>query len=148
MYIIFTRSNNPISKAILFLTKEPMSHVAIEIGDFIIQSNLKGTNLVSKEKFHGEIVAKLPISICYMNSVLGLLEKRAMYDYPALLYLGLRYTCKRLFGWSIPKANLWSISGIYTCTEFVTFVLSAKEDSLITPYQLYLKLGGSSNESD
>jgi hypothetical protein len=68
------------------------------------------------------------------------------YDYTGLLYLGLRYYAKRYLGVSLPKVNLWQISGMFTCTEFVTKVLSGKEDSLITPYQLFLLLGGNPNE--
>jgi hypothetical protein len=31
---------------------------------------------------------------------------------------------------------------MYTCTEFLSKTLFGKEDSLITPYGLYKKLGG------
>lgn len=144
MNILFTRGSNPVSKAIVYLTNEPMSHVAIEMDDYVIHCALLGTQLVTKKHFCDthEVVATIPMTKCSLRKILAMLEADSAYDYPGLLYLGLRYVLKRIFGWSIPKVNLWAISGIYTCTEFVTKVISPTEDSMITPYQLYLKLGG------
>ena len=144
MRILFTCGHNPVSTAICYLTKEPMSHVAIEVEDYIIHSALLGTQIVTKKDFLDThtVIAALPMSRYKLRSILAMLEEDASYDFPGLLYLGLRYALKRVFGWSIPKVNLWTISGIYTCTEFVTKVISETEDSMITPYQLYLRLGG------
>lgn len=118
--------------------------MAIELEDYVIHSTLTGTAIITKKHFLDShtIVAKLPMDKCRLRSILAMLEEDSTYDFPGLLYLGLRYLLKRVFGWSIPKVNLWSLSGIYTCTEFVTKVISSSEDSMVTPYQLYLKLGG------
>lgn len=58
-----------------------------------------------------------------------------MYDFGALFYLALRV----LFPW-LPKKNLWQTSGMFLCTEWVTEVLEGEEDSMITPYKLFLRL--------
>ena len=58
------------------------------------------------------------------------------YDVLGFLYLGLRL----LFPWLLPKKNLWQVTGMFMCTEFLTEFTHGQELSLITPDQLYYKL--------
>jgi len=64
---------------------------------------------------------------------------KASYDFKALLWCGLMLTLRRWFPKWIPKQNLWQSSGMFMCTELITAILG-EVDSMITPYQLYLKL--------
>jgi hypothetical protein len=67
-------------------------------------------------------------------------HKNKPYDFLALVYLGIRYAAKKYLGLPLPKVNLWAISGMYNCVELVSELAYDKEDSLLTPYKLYLKL--------
>lgn len=142
MNILFTRGNNPISTMIMGLTKESVSHVAIELDGYVIHCSLLGTKVVKSWDFRTNctVVYCIPMERYKLSKVLAMLHKKPMYDYLGLLYLGIRYGLKRAFGWSIPKANLWQVSGMSMCTEFVTQIIDEKQDSLITPYGLYKKL--------
>jgi hypothetical protein len=142
MNILFTRGNNPVSSMIMGLTKEPVSHVAIELDGFVIHCSLLGTKVVKSIDFrmHCTVVYCVAMDRYKLSKVLAMLYKKPMYDYTGLMYLGLRYGLKRVFGWSIPKANLWQVSGMTICTEFVTQIIDEKQDSLITPYRLYKRL--------
>lgn len=136
MEIIFTKNNTVLSRLIRYLTKEPVSHCAIRDTDYIIHSNLLGINISRLEDFHSEVLysVEIPYDPEKLATSVEKYEGR-MYDFGALLYLGLRCIFKGL-----PKQNLWQCSGMFLCTEWVTQVLDGKEVSDITPYQLYLEL--------
>lgn len=140
MRILFTRSGTPLSRAIRAVTKEPVSHCAIQLGELVVHSNLYGVHLETLHYFqtHSEIVYEvdIPDNIEGLHNSLDRDEGK-WYDIGALLYLGLRYVIPCL-----PKKNLWQCSGMYLCTEFVTEVINGEADSLVTPYQLYVKLTG------
>lgn len=136
MEILFTRSNSPLSRIIRHLTKEPVSHCAISINGWIIHSNLYGIHADPIEKFTSEVIYRVPVEYNAEALISALAAYQGKhYDFGALLYLGLRSVCPVL-----PKKNLWQTTGMFLCTEWVTTVLDEKEDSMITPYQLYLKL--------
>jgi hypothetical protein len=90
------------------------------------------------ESFNSSIIesVELPDNL---EKVINLLAKYDgnFYDFGALFYLGLR----SLFPF-LPKANLWQTTGMFLCTEWITEVVDGKENSMITPHQLYLKLKG------
>jgi len=143
--LLFTASNMPGSWLIRNVTKEPLSHVGIQIGDAIIHSTiLKGVTVDSYNQFmcNKTIVWSIPLNVpkdhlYEIPNTLG-----AKYDILGLLYLGLRYLIPIL-----PKKNLWQMTGMFMCTEFVTDVINEKEDSMITPYGLYTKLKDKKNDS-
>ena len=140
MQILFTyKPNNLFSKLIRDITKEPVSHTAIRVGEFVIHSNFRGVNIEPYTRFSAS--NKIAYSVDMVadpNKIRNTLDKywKKWYDVPALFYIGLRYLFPKL----MPKANLWNSSDMFICTEFVTQVVDAKADSLITPYQLYLRL--------
>jgi hypothetical protein len=143
MKILFTAGDTFVGRAIRYLTKEPMSHVAIEAGEFVAHSTIFGVEIVTTNYFKTRFQVVDAVEVQDdMNKLLAVLTKRShsFYDYGCLLYLGVRYSLKRWLKVSIPKANLWATSGMFTCTEFVTEVLDGKQDSLITPYGLYERL--------
>lgn len=138
MNILFTKNNSVVSKLICGITKEPISHCAIQVGRFVIQSNFRGVHVVGLDSFIKHNNIEFFISVAFdKEKLLTSLEKHLghWYDTLGLLYLALKY----LFPF-LPKKNLWQNSGMYLCTEFVTDILFEKPDSMITPYQLYLKL--------
>lgn len=138
MRLLFTKSGSLLSRAIRWLTKEPISHCAIEFGGYVAHSNLLGVHIELKETFeaHSTVVFAIGIEDSPMRLHMAL-EKADQhpYDFGALLYLGLRCLCPWL-----PKANLWQTTGMYLCTEWVTEVLYGEADSTITPFQLYERL--------
>lgn len=150
MYILFTSSSSFVSKAIIKLTGEPCSHVAIQVGEFIIHSSLYGPEVITLEQFleTRQVVGRVRADRFLLHSLLRLISKvdHQGYDYLGLLYLGVRYYLRGKLGIPLPKVNLWQISGMWTCTEFVSKALLGEADSMLTPYQLYLKLGGKPEE--
>lgn len=147
LQIIFTSSDNFVGRAIKYLTGEPYTHVALRLGDEVLHSSLKGVETTTWTEFKStrKVEASLFVNpqptepSARFASIFAEYEGSG-YDYRALLWLGARYAFKKYLGISIPKVNLWGITGMYTCTEFVTDVLDGEEDSLITPYQLYKRL--------
>ena len=140
--ILFTKKDKWGSKLIRKVTGEPVSHCAILKGLKVIHSSWEkgGVTQESFFDFGGEnqIVYHVDIPIKNHEEFIKLLDKtyNKPYDILGFIYLGLRL----LFPSVAPKANLWQITGMFLCTEFVTYLLDKKEDSQITPYKLYLKL--------
>lgn len=143
MNILFTRSNKKLSKAICRLTKEPVSHVALQFGKFIVHSNLLGIHIEWAENFkkHSQVVFSIHMRTdnIKLSTLMSQYEWK-MYDFGAMLFLGLSLFLRNTFKIPLPKANLWQSSGMFLCTEFVTKVIDDEADSMITPYKLYLKL--------
>ena len=139
MQILFTRSNTILSKTICAITKEPVSHCALKVGPFVIHSNLLGVRIVPYNVFASSHEIVYNINKIELNESIKTVLKECYgkpYDIGALIYLGLRF----LFPQLMPKQNLWQTTGMFLCTEFITKMIDMKEDSLITPYKLYLKL--------
>lgn len=139
--ILFTTTSTPGSVLIRKITGEPVSHCAIRFDDLVVHAAIGGVQVNSYEKFAAEHVIALRVSLSE-----GDIQKTApylgdRYDYGALLFLGVRYILKSI-GLPTPKVNLWQSANMYICTEFVTSDILNKEDTTITPYQLYLKLLG------
>ena len=140
MEILFTTTDLPVSRLIRHVTKEPVSHCAVRIGEFVIHSSFSGVEILPYSVFASKykIIYRI-YSITYPLKVYKTLKKYYghPYDFGALLYLGLRALLPK--SWT-KKRNLWQTSGMFLCTEFVTTFIDDKEDSMITPYQLYLRL--------
>lgn len=150
MEVLFTsHPGSFVSDAIQNLTGESVSHTAIRHYNNVYHSSYKGVNKESYNKFCGEnkiYYALAPTTDEYNDAVVSRLianfskEKGSFYDLPALAYMTLRYILKDSLGIEIPKKNLWQLSGMYMCTEFVTGIVDREVDSTITPYKLYLKM--------
>ena len=136
--ILFTKNSFLLSRMIRGLTKEPVSHCAVRVGSWVIHSTIFGPEIRTHKSFieNSEVVfcTEIDVSEEKIAELITRLDHRA-YDYPALIYLALRY----IFRW-LPKANLWNTSGMYLCTELVTEMIYGKADSMITPYGLYKKI--------
>lgn len=138
MRLLFTRSEKIASRLIRLVTGEPVSHCAIEVGNYVIHSNFLGVISELKEDFLGSVTVwgsiELPDDYQKMFDVTcrGFGRK---YDFGALLYLAVRVLCPWL-----PKKNLWQCSGMFLCTEWVTHVVDGQADSMITPFKLYERL--------
>lgn len=140
--VLFTRSDKVMSKLICAVTEEPVSHCAIQIGEFVIHSSVHGVEVLPFRKFDSlnEIVfvwntqvpesADLHTKIAYWHG--------HTYDVGALAYLAVRYAFPGL----LPKKNLWGASGMFMCTELVQTLVKLPNDDMITPYKLYLRLLG------
>lgn len=135
----------PLSKLIMKLTGECVSHTAIRNGDFVYQSSFAGVEQVRASKFLAEYNVKYSLRPSDDHLTEDLVERLiervvdlrgSPYDFPGLIYLGLRYA----FFKNTTKKNLWQLSGMYLCTELVEDIIDIKTDSMITPYKLYLKL--------
>jgi hypothetical protein len=142
MQILFTRSNKIGSKIIRWGLGEPVSHAAIRYDDYVVHSYMHGVTMTHISEFlkHSEVVYTVTIP----NNVprlfrLFLRTSTASYDIGALLYLTLHFGLRKM-GIPSPKKNLWQTSGMYLCTEWVSSYLDGEEDSMITPYALYLRL--------
>jgi hypothetical protein len=140
--VLFTCSNNPLSYLICKLTREPVSHCAIQVGDHVLHSTLQGLKLEHISTFtkHRKIVCSVKLRVDLGEEAAH--PRSGTYDYLGLLYLGLRYFARDYLGIRLPKYNLWQITGMYTCVELVSKELTGEEYSMMTPYQLYLYLGG------
>jgi hypothetical protein len=143
MRILFTRSNSLLSRLIRKVTGEPVSHCALECSGWVIHSNLRGLHVELPQTFlrKSEIVysVEIPYDMGLVMHALSKYEGKG-YDIGALLYLGLRSLLPFL-----PKKNLWQSTGLFLCTEWVTQVLSGREDHMITPYGLYKRLSNSNS---
>lgn len=159
MDIIFTRNNTIVSKSIIYLTKEPVSHVALDFGWIIVHSNFRGVHLDYYQNFYrnSEVVFRLKRTTTDLFS--GIKDKAkvgkllkdkqfSLYDFGAMLFLAAALTARRYLNIPLPKSNLWQTTGMYLCTEWVSKFLDGKENSMITPYQLYKKLRESNDWED
>lgn len=139
--ILFTTTTGLFSRLIRKVTKEPVSHCAIRVNEFVIHSTfLTGVTVVPFSVFskNNEIRYRHKLNAFSYIKLRRMLYKYygRYYDYGAFLYIGLRY----LFPKFTKKHNLWQCTGMFLCTEFVTNVIWRKEDSMLTPYKLYQKL--------
>jgi hypothetical protein len=143
MKILFTASSSILSKLIRSVTKEPVSHCAIQIDDSIIQANLEGVTIEPLSSFMaGSLLAPTPTIVYQIDlpdnpkKVIQFLASydRSWYDYLGLIYAGLQLLLP------LPKKNLGHITGSFLCTEVVTEIVEGQPVTELTPYQLYLQL--------
>ena len=139
MKILFTRSNKLVSRLIRRVTGEPVSHCALSIGDYVVHSNFLGMHPQTLASFEDgiEVWGSVELPDNYERVFDKLCQNyRAWYDFGAMAYL----LAKAIFPW-LPKKNLWQCSGMFLCSEWVSDYMG-EDDAMITPYKLYLKLGG------
>jgi hypothetical protein len=146
--VLFVKGNSLFSKFICWALEEPVSHVALMFDKtFVVHSNLLGVNIdcVGHLRKSHQILFEVdvPVENEYDKLVqtVDLYEGKS-YDYFALIYLGYRAILKKCFGLPFPLYNRLDSPDKFLCTEFVTSVIDHKTDSVISPYQLYLRLKG------
>jgi len=136
--ILFTKSDRIGSKIICGVTKEQVSHVALEYNGYVIHSNFcYGVNIqpTSKFKKDNNIVFQVPIRLGKADLLKIISENIGRrYDYLAFVMIALRYLH------ILPKkVDIRGISGALICTEFLTKILT-NDERLLTPGQLYKEL--------
>ena len=146
MKILWTKSNLPLSVLIQKVTHEPVSHVGILLNGKVIHSNMRGLSITKEADFRKSLDVvyeiEMPFDSEAEDKLLKLIDrdKGNFYDIGALVFLGICFTLRAVFKIPLPKHNLWQATGMFLCTEWVSKALNDKEDSMITPYGLYLKL--------
>jgi hypothetical protein len=149
MNILFTTGDTWFSKSIQAVTKEPISHCAIEFPEvgLVLHSDLLGLRLVSREKFdttHKVLFSlESPEPVMFFHpKVKELLRKfeGQPYDCGAFLFFGLSLLARRYLRIPLPKSNLWQTTGMFLCVGWCSQLIFGVEDDMITPYGLYLKL--------
>lgn len=140
-YILFTRGDTWWSDIICSVLDEPVSHVAVLRDNIVYHSDLLGVRKELYEEFAERQSSIISVGVGRIDN----LEERYSqyrhysYDVLAMLFIGLSFIVRRFLPVPLPKANLWEVTGMFICTEWVTKVLG-KVDSMITPWGLYKKL--------
>lgn len=149
MYVVFTASNKIGSKIIRFVTGESVSHVAVLMPDSSVAhmafTGLKQQSITAFLK-DNKIVARVAVETDPSIAVARLLAFREqhsrLYDYSALLYLGIMLLYHRLTG--VPHhpiyRNRWQKKRLDMCTEFACWMLDREVNSVITPGKLLKEL--------
>lgn len=135
------------------VTEEDVSHTVLCFPDLqiVVHSNLLGLHIESIAGFvkHSEVVYSVDIKSKEGDTerLMSLLAEYewSMYDYGALIFLGLTLALRRYLKIPLPKSNLWQSSGMFLCVGWITKYVFDKEDDMITPYKLYRKLDSCKN---
>jgi len=143
MKVLYTRSKKrKLSKAIMWMTGEDVSHVALQYGKWVIHSNHRGLNVEYIESFKKASTIVRAVEIPREEEHLFALlseHEHSSYDLAGLVYFGF-YIAMQCIGLRTAAFNLWGSRGKYTCVEWVSFFVLGKEHGLLTPHQFYLKL--------
>lgn len=147
MKILFVRGHSPVSWLICKLTKEDVSHCAIEVDGWVLHSNFYGVHWETLADFEQKCTLMHELAVpedpYHVIEMAALYSGRAQYDFGGLFYMGLRIFLRN-YGIHLPKKNLWQQTGMFLCTEWVSQFLGGEEDSEITPFKLWEKLNASS----
>jgi len=138
--VIFTSNDDFMSNLIKWTTQEPISHVALRIGDDVIHSIASGLKKQSYASFCQEY--NIFDEIQMERVIINIPKYSPEYDMGAFLFLGLCLILRRYLKIPLPKSNLWQVTGMYLCSEFVSKMIFDQERSMLTPGGLYKLLGG------
>lgn len=153
MKILFTKSNNIVSKIIRYVLNEPVSHVVLQFENgMIIHSDFLGVSIQwQKEYFSRKIKNEALYSIEYNCEVSDeelikiIMDSVASkpYDFKAVSYFTLCSLLHKFTGIRITR-NEWNNKNEYICTEMVELlpgkiqsVLKNVDLSITSPYRLY-----------
>lgn len=156
MKLIWVSGTLPLSKAIMWLLNEPVSHFAIVFDEKIVfHSDLLGvkiswyatflkTHTVVYEIDHTD--AALDLQEATYQSIISQYDGKN-YDYGAFFYFAWRGLLKKLFNKPIPTKDPWGSKNGFLCTEMVQTLpdsivptdIKADDLSITSPYQLWLK---------
>lgn len=144
MEIIFTKQKSFISRMIMKVTGEPVSHSAFIYMQNVYHSNHKGASICTLKKFTetSEIVYRVTLPAKYnlhFHYEFAKMEG-STYDLPAALYAGWRIFLNRYFKVKMPETNKFNFKNAYICTELAQRILKIEVDSMLTPYGLYKKV--------
>ena len=132
------------SRLIMWALDEPISHVSLECNGLVFHSSInRGVHIQPLMQFLEENIVVEYVDVEFdWDRLLRTTSRnwKKKYDKASFLWLGIRALLKKIFGIKLKKANLWNITGMYICTEWVTKVIDNKEDSDITPMQLIERL--------
>lgn len=143
--ILFTKKDSSsFSSLIRYITKEPYSHCAVQIGHIVFHSNWKGVNADYYTSFIKEnTIAESYLCInaeaykAYKEKIMRLFIEHdtSLYDYGALLFLAIKFILKLDI-----KSNLWQNNRDFICTEWVSKVLFKRQSSMLSPKALSDKI--------
>lgn len=136
--ILFTKGNHWWSDTICAVLGEPVSHVSVLRDNIVYHSDLFG---VRRELLDEFLERQSRVVYVPVDEIPGLEDKYCKYkhynyDILAMLFIGVSFLLRRFLRIPLAKNNLWNISGMFICTEWVTKVLG-KDNSMITPWGLY-----------
>lgn len=123
--VLFTANKLPFSRLLCWVTKSPVSHVAICFDDRIVfHSNPMGVHINSLPWFkrHNRIVWEVTLperplheeEAAYLG--ITLIEGRG-YDFAGIFYLAWRFCLKTFFNRPLPEKNGWGSKRLYNCIE-------------------------------
>lgn len=144
MKMLWTSSKNPIDFVIRLMTGQDCQHFAFLFesagGGMIFECNLLGAHACFYNtwlKKHALIhVIDVPLSIededalwdKWVNEFDGL-----SYDFLGVIYLGIMFARKRIFGIPLPAVNAWSQRNQYFCDAAYQLVSGRPGFPLVTP---------------
>jgi hypothetical protein len=137
--VLITAGHNPAAALIKALTDEPASHVALRWGPWVLHANFSGVrwdkykDFATKAAILDEIPIDMPIERLLWLSAQHV--EHGKYDFGGFAYIGCKLALGKI-GIKLPKKNLWQMTGMHMCTEWITDAAFGEEDSMITPWQL------------
>ena len=144
--ILGTTRNEFFSGLIRDITKEPISHIALQVGDHVIHSDRRGVVMDKLSDFvkkNGIICSARPRTYFYVKQVTKYIQKTfpkyigRKYDFFALWFMAFRFILRLWFKIPLPKDNLWNVSNMYICTELVNDIAGLEaEAAMLTPLGL------------
>jgi hypothetical protein len=151
MKILFSTTNQIVSKIIRKGLNEPVSHVALQFENgIVVHSSMTGVQTDWKDEYLSEniIVYEIPIIIKNENEFLNNMmteTNNKKYDYSAFFYFCWRGLLKKIFKKPFPKKNKFGKNHAYICTELVKMIPDDKiqeklkniDLEMISPYVLY-----------
>lgn len=123
--IVAVYSDTPGSKLIRWGLGEPASHLAIEVGNLVFHSELKGVNSVSANEFWEthHWVAQAPVStrVDWDGFMQDRLQKivGTPYDQPAFAFFTWRAALRKMGGVPFPKTNFLDSPKALICVEML-----------------------------
>jgi hypothetical protein len=143
MKLLFTKSKKLGSRLICWGAGEPVSHVAVVLGSFVIHATGRGVDIDYLPRFLGHYQVILSLVSPVQVDTYQELERAASwegrcYDWWAVTYMAWRALLSKLFGakWP-PEANLISRVDFFDCVELASTLACDKELGHLTPYMLY-----------
>lgn len=138
MRLLFTyRPYNLFSWLVRYVTKQPYSHVAIQLADGNVYEAVLGG--CRKQSLHQFLLHNHVAAVSYVEGETPIIHNRARtklgasYDVPALLWF-LFYLWATRKGWEVPRIVVnpkWLL-----CSEYVHYILTGREET-VTPQDIY-----------
>jgi len=157
MKILFMKSSSPISKLIMWATREDCSHMAFlfesGLSGLMFESNLLGTHpcfYQTEMKTHQVVhCIDWPMTPGGEDNVWDIIVNQfdgKGYNYLGALYLGWRKWLFTRFKIAIPAKNKWAQPGTYFCDQIYDVINKIGMDyidvmsGMDTPHDVWLKL--------